>query len=483
MPGGFTSPSILFLNTWDAPERSYCRQIFAALPGRGYTRYVEPCAGAFAMPMVAAAAGWKPGTMESSDCSLFTAVVGTMLDRSKSFEELQVAVDGELVPVEGKTRVEQAAHLLYVQLLTRMEVRPAEVVYWQNLVHDLHMRKAAHVAQIAPKLQAMDDRLGGLRHESLDMFAHMERVLDDPHTVVSLNAPTYTAGFERFFDTKGRLTWAEPEYEVFDPDTGNDRIMAMFLDRPALLVQQQQRPPGEASHPRPVFARHLSAGQYVYLNSNRPDEVFSITGGPKVATRNVPSLEPLDLPPMPLDHELTPASSVRLLPVASNVADWYRGHWMHRLNAEPGPMNVLLVVDGYAAGVIGYNAASMTFAYADKWSRHIILRFAFGAPHDSYRLTRLATMVALQRSSVELWRTPLNAMALASSEGLVTVEYTRHPESKGLRGLMKIASRDKHPDGYKLVYGADWRDQSLTGVLAEFLTKETQWRKSSTKAA
>jgi hypothetical protein len=435
------------------------------------------------MPMVAAAAGWQPGRMESSDCSLFTAVVGTMLDRSKSFDDLQVAVDGQLVEVEGKSRVEQAAHLLYVQLLTRMEARPSDVVYWQNLVHDLHARKAEHMAQIAPKLQAMDDKLGGLHHESLDMFAHMERVLDDPHTVVSLNAPTYEAGFERFFDTKGRLTWAEPEYEVFDPETGNDRIMAMFLDKPALLVQQQQRPPGEASHPKPVFARHLSLGQYVYLNSNRPDEVFEITGGPKVAPKSAPTLEPLDLPPMPLDHELTPDSTVELRTVPSQVADWYRGHWMHRLTADPGPMNVLLVVDGYATGVIGYNAASMQFAYADKWSRHVILRFAFGAPHDSYRLTRLATMVALQRTSIDVWRTPLNSMALAASEGLVTVEYTRHPESKGLRGLMKIASRDKHPDGFKLVYGADWRHQSLPEVMTEFLKKEASWRKSSQKAA
>jgi hypothetical protein len=95
MPGGFTSPSILFLNTWDAPERAYCRQIFSALPGRGYTRYVEPCAGAFAMPLVAHNAGWLPGRMETSDSSLFTAVVGTMLDEDRKFEALEVCVDGD----------------------------------------------------------------------------------------------------------------------------------------------------------------------------------------------------------------------------------------------------------------------------------------------------------------------------------------------------------------------------------------------------
>ncbi len=57
MAGGFTSPAILFLNTWDAPERAFCREVFEALPARGYKRYVEPCSGAMAMPLVARNAG------------------------------------------------------------------------------------------------------------------------------------------------------------------------------------------------------------------------------------------------------------------------------------------------------------------------------------------------------------------------------------------------------------------------------------------
>jgi hypothetical protein len=479
MPGGFTSPSILFLNTWDAPERAYCRQIFSALPGRGYTRYVEPCAGAFAMPLVAHNAGWLPGRMETSDSSLFTAVVGTMLDEDRKFEALEVCVDGDPVPIPEGSRVDQAAELLYVQLLTRTEARPQAVVYWQNLVNDLVTRKAEHVAVIRKGLGSIYERLRGLHHETLDMFAHMERVRDDPHTVVSVNAPTYMSGFERFFDTKGRLTWAEPEYVVFDPDTGNDLIMQLFTDAPALLVQQQ-RPPGQAAHPRPIFGRHLSLGQYVYLNSNRPDEVFAITGGPKVAPQRAGvGLEPFDVPMMPMDHQLTDKSTIQLFPIPSNVADYYRGLWMHRLNAQPGPANVLMVVDGYAAGVFGYQMASMTYALPNsRWTRHIILRFAFGAPHEHYRLTRLATMVALQRSSVDCWLSPLNSIALEASEGLVTVEYTRHPESKGLRGLMKLVERTPHPDGNRLVYGADWQQKTLPQVIVEFVKKEAQWQAS-----
>jgi hypothetical protein len=70
---------------------------------------------------------------------------------------------------------------------------------------------------------------------------------------------------------------------------------------------------------------------------------------------------------------------------------------------------------------------------------------------------------------------------VAASEGLVTVEFTRHPESKGLRGLMKMVDRQDHADGYKLVYAADWRE-TTEGVLGEYVKKEATWRSSRAKS-
>lgn len=480
MAAGFASPSILFINTWDAPERAFSRQVYEALPARGYTRYVEPCCGAFAMPLVAHNAGWTPDRMESSDSSLFSTIVGFMLS-GQDYADIGMILDGEpvTIPSTYTSRVDQAAYLLYLQLLIRTQCRPMTVAYWRQLVNDLLVREREHVASIAKRLQSYADRLTGLKYEPRDMWSHMEAVWDDPHTVVSINPPTYKAGFERFFDTKGRLSWNVPEYEIFDPMTDIPRLVEAFEGKAALLMCQQQRDPGDSAHPRPVFARHLSLGQYVYLNSNRPDEVFEITGGPKVAPKKSGvGNEPLDIPLMPLDYEITAESKIQTLTVPANVADYYRGLWMHRLNASPGGMNVMIIVDGYAAGIVGYSTASMTFSYSDKWSRHLILRFAFGTPHDSLRMTRLATMVALRQETAALTRTAATSAHLEVSQGLVTVEMTRHPEAKGLRGLMKLVDRQKHPDGYKLVYGADWRPGTLQETLAEFVEKESKWRAS-----
>jgi hypothetical protein len=718
MAGGFTSPAILFLSTWDAPERSFCKQVFSQLKARGYTRFVEPCAGAFAMPVVAHAAGWNGREMEASDTSLFSSIVGTMM-AGNDLHDLGVALDGEKVDIPGDSLVEQASHLLWLQLWARTKVRP-DVEYWRLLIADIEERQAEHCKAIGQRLQGYMDKMGGLTYHPLDMFSHIEQVRDDPRTVISINPPTYrccawgtrvltadlrwvdvkdvrvgdslmgvdayspgetrrkyrpsevlrseavdvpcvevelsdgtrvvttpdhpwlartgpgaerhwvesvdmpglqahraldtwdedtsydggwiagmydgegslnarggpkasyqlvmsqkqgplmdrfeglmrergfkvavrdgqncavavlsesaevvralgmfrpgrllpkmpierpcrvidtptvvavepvgtrtiqslttstgtyvgegflmhNSGFEKFFDTKGRLTWNEPPYEVFDPVEGNEHLTAMMEGKAALILAQQQKEPKHCSHPRPVFARHLSPGQNVYLWSNRPDEVFDITGGPKVAPKGGQTLSPASCPILPMDYEVTEDTKVGLHLVPAQVADYYRGLWMHRLNAEPGGQNVLLTLDGHAAGVMGYSAASMQTPYNDRWSEFLILRFAFGAPHDSLRLTRLATMVALRKETTYLTLTPRNSIVLAASEGLVTVEYTRHPEAKGLRGLMKLADRQKHPDGYKLVYSGAWRVESVEDTLTEFLKKEKQWQRS-----
>lgn len=471
---GFASPAILFLNTWDSPERSYCKQIFRELRNRGYTRYVEPCSGGFAMPLVAADAGWAPEQMEASDVSLFSSIVGTMLDDG-DFASLDIRVDGEPVELPDEVPSAVAAHLLWLQLLLRTQARP-DVPYWRAMIEDLVEGRERHVGAIEEKLKLMQGRLGGLKYRPADLWPHIEAVADDPHTVISINPPTYKAGFERFFDTKGRLTWAVPEYDIFDPVSGNHRLTEVMDGAKALIVAQQQKEPGDCSHERPVFARDLSMGQYVYLWSNRPDEVFAITGGMKVAPRRAGDLTPSDLPPLSRSHEVRPDSRIDLIPVKAAVADYYRGLWMHRLAAAPGSGNILVAIDGHAAGIMGYSSDPMARPYPgvpkpDRW----LMRFAFGAPHEQLRLTRLVTMLCMNRSTAQLTVTPASAILFAASKGLVTVEYTRHPEAKGLRGLMKMVSRRDHEDGHALVYHGDWADRTPEETLKEFLTKEKKW--------
>lgn len=433
------------------------------------------------MPLIGSDAGWEPSVMDTSDTHLFTSVLGTML-AGEDLHTLGVHLDGERVDLGEQSPVDQAAHLIWLQYLTRMEKRSG--AYWDTLVEDITTNADSHRAEFRKQLERMVERAGGLAYRPESVWEHLDRVADDPNAVVISNPPTYPGAYEKFFETDGRLTWDEPSYEVFDAPVDIPRMVERMEGAKALLVVQQQQTVRNSAHPRPIYARQLAPNELVYLNSNRPDEVKELMGGFKVVGKKAAPLGKRPWPILPESYELTKDTTVEIRLVESKVADAYRREWMHRLYPVPGSGNVLVLLDGYAAGVMGYSTASISSSYSLKWAKHAILRFAFGAKHKELRMTRLATMLALQHDTLWLTQTPTSTLHIASAEGLVTSEMTRFPESKGLRGLMKLQDRQKHPDGFKLVYAAPWMPpKSPQEVLAEFLTREAQWRKSRNQSA
>lgn len=94
---------------------------------------------------------------------------------------------------------------------------------------------------------------------------------------------------------------------------------------------------------------------------------------------------------------------------------------------------------------------------------------------ERYRLTKLVTMIALRRSTFQLCATPKTQILVDACDGLATVEYTRYPEAKGLRGLMKLDRRDRKNGQYQLQYKSDWHDEiGLRNILGQFLAKENR---------
>lgn len=476
MPG-FNSPSILFLNTWDASERTYCAGLLSQLARHGYTRYEEPAVGGFAMPIVAMANGWKPEQMTTSDTHLYTAVLGELL-AGRGMDALEARWNGTLIVTPTAPPSHQAAEVIWAQYIARTEPR-TNTYYYAQLLDSMKAARAEYLGELEAQLVTLARRIGGLSFKAESLWEHMDRVADDPHAVIISNPPTYPGAYEEFFDTKGAVTWAAPDYDVFDAPKDIPRMVEFMEGRKALLVVQQQQTPGNSAHPEPPYARQLSAGQLVYINSNRPEEVERLVGGKRVVNRRMPQHARRPLPVLPDDYEIRPDSVIETLAVDGKTAEAYRSQWMHRISSAPGSGNVLMKIDGYAAGVIGYSTDSIMNSYSKKWDHHLILRFAFGSPHQSLRMTRLATMVALMRDTAWKIATPKSSLAVGASLGLVTVEMTRHPEAKGLRQLMTLEDRQSHQDGYKLVYASNWtEDVSLEETLKSFMEAETKWQRA-----
>ena len=101
----------------------------------------------------------------------------------------------------------------------------AEKDYFYNYLVDMEKRRDEHIKFLSEQLNRAKDILDGMNYRTLDMWKHLEEVIDNPNALILANPPTYRSGFEKYYDTNGNMTWKEPEYEIFDPKTGLEELM------------------------------------------------------------------------------------------------------------------------------------------------------------------------------------------------------------------------------------------------------------------
>ncbi|MGJ3558897.1 hypothetical protein ACR6C2_07920 [Streptomyces sp. INA 01156] len=279
MPAGFAQPGVLFAGNSSAPDRAFYRQVFNKLDRKQYTRYVEVGVGSFAAALVAANAGIPPSCMETSDVTLYSSVLGTYVSGGDLLS-LGMTLDGEPVELPDAPPHEQAAHLLYVHWLARMQAK-GEAQYWSDLVTDMVDREDEHKARLAGSLQSIGERLPGCRFTPMCMWDHIAEVEDDPHSIIIAAPPTYRAGFEKFFDTGGRVEWSTPPYSIFDPEVDMKRLADHMRDKAALLMFLQEERSGVAAHEMPVFAHPLGDVARAFVISNRPRRFSSSREAPR----------------------------------------------------------------------------------------------------------------------------------------------------------------------------------------------------------
>lgn len=471
MSQGFLSPSILFLSTWDLAERQFMGALSTELRAAGYTRIVEPCCGGFAMPAAHVQAGWKADQMECSDTSLYSAIVGFAVT-GRDLTELDVRRDGDRVGIDGLEALDAGALLLYEQLDARMAMKP-DHAYWNEIRRDLAYRRDVHLDRLRESLRLSREVMGAMHFEVADLWDHMRRVADDPRTVISINPPTYLGGFEKFYDTGGSLTWAEPAYELFDAAIHQYTLADEARGWEALLLCQQQQEPGKGCADI-VHARDLSRGQAVYVWTNRGAEVLGLLG--RSAVVRTGELQRPAIPILPPDHEVTPESLVSLARLPAGEIGYLKNLWLHKVDSARAMWEFAVIIDGHLAGVAGLSAPMSSTWKNQKGD--LLLMYATACPHKD-RLTRLVTMLAVSRGAL---RQVVDPWSLLQSERVLTAELTRLPEIKGLRGIMKLHERKKDPKyGYRLIYKTPIEEATVADVVATWHRKEQQWQKQRAK--
>lgn len=469
----FQNPGSFFLGTLIPNEQKFLKTLTENALKNGYKKFVEPCAGAFAMSHLAVQSGFKPSQIESSDVSMFTTIMGYAIT-DQSLSELCLHAKGF-----SDEELLNPATALYAWKYLNM-VKNAGKDYFYNYLVDMEQRRDEHIKSINEQLERARKILGGMNYRALDMWKHIDEVLDDPHTLIIENPPTYLAGFEKYYDTQGKMTWREPEYSMFDPKTGLIEFMDKVKDAKCLVMCYEENAPGETAG-TPVFSRYgVRKGVNVYLTSNRPDEAEFLARGKKISRPNEQELIPLACEMMSRDYEITETSKVQVLKIESKSAQYYRKLWTHNFIGSQAQLNFGMFIDGKITGIFGVDKAALTMgAFGTRISDSVFLMYGMTIPHKTYRLNRLITMLAQNVKFIEEICTDIE---FEKAKSLKTVQMTKYPEAKEMRGIMKLERREKDTrHGYKLTYKSELKNRSEQETLIEWLRREKKWKAERTK--
>ena len=472
----FQNPGTFFVGGTLTPvEQRFIAVLLKNAYKKGYTRFVEPCAGAFAMSHIASQCGYKPEQIESSDVAMFTSIMGFAIT-GQSLEALQLKAYG----FSDEELLDPAVALYAWKYLKA--TRNAGQEYGYELMVDLENRRDEHIRSLREQLDRAKQALHGMSYRPLDMWKHLEECYDDEHCLVIANPPTYAAGFEKWYDTGGRMTWKEPEYGIFDPATGLTELYEKMQDAKCLLVCYEENAPGLTAG-RPIFARYgVRDGINVYLTTNRPDEATALANGKMITRPNEGKLTPLDCSILPRDYEITKSCDVWIQQIKRPEAEYYRKLWTHNFTgtASTSIANFGLFIDGMIAGVMGIDKSGLTMgAFGKHTTDAIFLQYGMSAPHMKFRIGRLLVMYAQTYEIISMICTEIE---LTKAKHLKTVQMTKYVESKENRGLMKLINRIPNKEsGYRLTYECNLINRGSKETFFEWYRREERWQKQREK--
>ena len=230
-----------------------------------------------------------------------------------------------------------------------------------------------------------------------------------------------------------------------------------------------------------MFARYgVRNGVNVYLTTNRPDEATALANGKKIARPSESKLTPLECSMLPRDYVITQRAKVQTVQIERAEAQYYRQLWTHNFVGSSAPINIAVLIDGKIAGVFGLDKSALTMgAFGTQVSDAVFLMYGMTVPHKTYRLGRLLTMLAQNRQFIMGICTDLER---EKAKTLKTVQMTKYPEAKEMRGLMDLTKRvEDKKMGFRLTYESELKDRTEKETLREWLWREERWQKQRQK--
>lgn len=460
----FSSPTQLFIGNLKKEEKLFLKELLINASKKGYKKFIEPCSGELSISYLATGLF---DFIEASDVTLFSSVLGYYIS-GQNITELDVRVNGESIddPVE----------ILYDMIYYKNLKTQSGSFYGNNIIRDLEERKEYHKDKIKVALDTAKEHFKNknIKYKPMDLFDHLKEVYNDERAICVLALPTYKGGYEKMFDTNGVITWKEPHYNIFDPDEDIQKLKDFLINAKCLVIFYEEKHTGETIFPPVLVRAGAKAGENAYFTVNNLEKYKELFKN-VVVPRKEQKLEKMNFPLLPINFEPSEKDIVEVIDASQDVCNYYRSLLTHNFVGSSNSAGYAVIINGMIAGVFGYSKTFSTFFGGEDNKNDMFLVFSMSSPLKNYRLGRLLTMLACQKTIV--YRI-CNDIEKTTYLNVATTMITKYPESKQMRGLMKLVAKkyDAKTKMYRLKYKTELKNQTKEEVYKEWLAKEKKYK-------
>lgn len=430
-----------------------------------------PAVGHFLLAKAALQAGYRPENIRTSDISLYTGGLGSLIDPTAETPPYTLSPELEegywrMLAEDGRTDGPQVryAWLLYCMKIIQME----PVAYMAEYIEDLRVNRKRHMDRSLEHLQTNLETLAGIRYRHADLREFVPGDHPADHIVV-VNPPIVSSGYTKMYDFGDQITY-DPAVEEFS-------WSKEYLD----LYAASKLSPAPFLWSRYYTAEGFPPGEIVYASERRADKVdYWLYTKPEQLTESRPiksftrkALRPAKAPLWGLNDTMTEDSVVTFQDAPDEVVLYYRDLFAHRLGASGGERNFLMMVDGKVFGSVLLMASDVGRLAGDQLG----LTSGFTVPSNVYRRpNRLMTWCLTAQQFEDVFRGTTGKNRFYELRGVKTTVFSKYRKSKAANGIWSVRDRERLPNGtYKLHMEADFRrDETFKDALKRFLDEEAE---------
>ena len=457
-------PTSVFFGVPPAASRN---RIVEFLKTNKFETVVIPCAGRFAIVEAVIEAGIKPENIICGDISLYSSVIGYYLS-GQDLGSLGITTEYEFVDQSAES-IDMVSSIIYAMMLSKSRDTN---YYHAELKHAVEIDRNTQISNIKERLESLYSKIAGIKYIIIDMMELLDRYKDDENAFIFVDPPSEgVKGYQKMFDFGGCISWDEPTIEQFGSDDDMVRLFATLANtKSTSMILKFHNKIGASPDWNicNISVDNKLDRRYIFINRG---VVEASIDRPRIKNTN-----PLDMPIISTDDVISKNSIVTIIPVARDVAWYYRDLFSHRFGVGDADSNYLIAVDGKITSVRGY--APMDLVSGD-------LHELYGIVYNNTRYKHLGRLITRITTSVE-YADKINTMIFPVC-GITTTVYKNYKEERAVSPLgfeIYESIENKNKDGpakYKIKLRAPITERTFSEHITDWLTEEENYGKQQKK--